>query len=252
MNKIGSILFSIIIFLLSMQIAQAKMLKIAVGLTIPPYVIVEESRGIEYDILKEALAVQGHEMVAYYVPLSRTLHLMKNRRVDGIMSTEQKGLPGCYTDPHITYWNFAISLESKNLKVSSISDLSNLRISSFQNASEYLGEEFNEMARANKRYREIADQSSQNKLLFNGRTDVVVADRYIFEWYRNDPEVQKYADTEQAVTHHQLFEPSHFSAVFKDPDICKDFNKGLAFLHETGRYKEIIKSYNVAEPNLIH
>jgi hypothetical protein len=39
-------------------------LKIAVGLWIPPCVIKEEARGIEYDILKKILASQGYGMEA--------------------------------------------------------------------------------------------------------------------------------------------------------------------------------------------
>jgi len=228
----------------------AKTLKVAVGLSIPPYVIKEESRGIEYDILKEILASQGYEMEAVYVPLGRTLHLIKYGQVDGIMSTGQKGLPGCYTDPHITYWNFAITLKKQGLNINSISDLAGKRVISFQNAKTYLGDAFNRMAVNNPKYVEIADQSIQNKLLFLERTDVVVADRYIFEWFRQDPAVQRLVDTTQEVLHHRLFEPSNFSAVFRSEEVCRAFNIGLKEMRSSGRYDEIISSYNVSDPEL--
>ncbi|NVK19994.1 MAG: transporter substrate-binding domain-containing protein [Methylocystaceae bacterium] len=230
----------------------AKTLKVAVGLSIPPYFIKEENRGIEYDILKEALASQGYKMEPRYVPLGRTLHLMKYGQVDGIMSTGRRDLPGCYTQPHITYWNFAISLKKRALNIKSIEDLNDKRVLSFQNAKHYLGPAFKKMALNNPNYDEIANQSVQNKLLFNGRVDVVVADRFIFEWFRQDPDVKKVANTEQEVVHHNLFEPSEFGAVFKDDEICKAFNIGLQELHDSGRYFEIIASYNVAKPNLVN
>ncbi len=238
------------VFCLLSHPAEAKKLKVAVGLSIPPYVIKEESRGIEFDILKEVLASRGYEMEPVYVPLGRTLHLIKYGQVDGIMSTGQEGLPGCYTDPHITYWNFAITLKSQNLKIKSVEDLQDKRVISFQNAKNYLGDTFKEMALSNKKYVEIADQSIQNKLLFLGRTDVVVADRFIFEWFRQAPDVKRLVDTEQEVVHHRLFEPSNFSAVFKSQEVCEEFNIGLKEMRTSGRYNEIIASYNVSDPEV--
>ncbi|WP_165602628.1 substrate-binding periplasmic protein [Candidatus Terasakiella magnetica] len=227
-------------------------MKIAVGLSIPPYVIKEKAKGIEYDILKEVLNSQGYEMEPVYVPLSRTLHLIKYGQVDGIMSTGQKDLPGCYTNPHITYWNFAITLKSRNLEIHSVADLQDKTVLAFQNASKYLGAQYAQMTKTNPKYKEIADQSVQNKLLFNKRVDVVIADRYIFEWFRTHMPVKSVADTSQEVVHHRLFDPSHFSSVFKDSDVCLAFNKGLEAMKVSGRYGEIIASYGVGDPDWIN
>lgn len=250
-NLLALFITNLIIFFFFTAASQARVLKVAVGLSIPPYVIKEESRGIEYDILQEALSWRGHSMEPVYVSLGRTLEMIKRRKVDGIMSTGQRNLPGCYTDPHITYWNFAITLKKNNYVIKSIDDLYDKRVTAFQNASKYLGVEFLEMSRRNRGYVEIPDQSSQNKLLYNNRTDVVVGDRYIFQWFNNEPDVKKYSDTTQEVTHHQLFAPSHFSAVFLDSEICSDFNIGLHELKTSGRYDEIISSYDLTEPVLI-
>lgn len=182
----------------------AKTLKVAVGSSIPPYVIGGENRGIEFDILKEALALQGYKMQPVYVPLTRTLHLLENGRVDGVMSTGRTGLPGCYTDSHITYWNLAITLKDRNIRLKDIADLQGKRVLSFQNAKDYLGADFRQMADANPYYREIADQSLQIKLLFTRRTDVVVADRYIFEWFRKDPVIALAVNVEQEVEYHKM------------------------------------------------
>ncbi|MEH6402802.1 MAG: transporter substrate-binding domain-containing protein [Sneathiella sp.] len=227
----------------------ASPLKIAVGLWIPPYVIRNESKGIEFDILKEVLASQGYQMQPVYVPLARTLAMFKQDEVDGVMSTGLKNMPGCYTDSHITYWNFAISLTRKNLKIDTIMDLRGKSIVGFQNAKNYLGDAFHKMATENSNYKEFADQRTQIKVLFGGRTDVIVADRYIFEWFRNDKEVENIVDTSQHVTFYRLFEPSHFSAVFKSNKVCKDFNIGLKKMRDSGRYEEIISSYITNRPS---
>ncbi len=246
-GKVRLFLFLILACQIS-SVAFAKTLKVAVGLWIPPYVIKDEARGIEFDILKEVLASQGYEMEPIYVPLARTLVMLKDNDIDGIMSTGLENLPGCYTDSHITYWNFAISLTDRNLEINSISDLRDKSVIGFQNAMNYLGDEFHQMAIKNPYYRELADQSAQNKLLYSRRIDVVIADRYIFEWFSRDPSVLSRVPEVQKVTHHRLFEPSHFSAVFKSDEVCRVFNIGLKELRESGRYQEIIKSYNVGDP----
>ncbi len=237
-------LFGLLILLTSTEVF-ADRLNIAVGLWIPPYVIREEARGIEYDILKETLALAGHEMVPRYVPLARTLAELRSGLVDGIMSTGQPGLPGCYTDSHITYWNYAITLSSRNIKINNIADLKGRSIAAFQNARNYLGEEYRLLTLNNDRYREIGNQSSQNKLLFSNRIEVVIADRYIFQWFSRDPEVTKIIDTEPEVTYHKIFPPSHFQSVFSRQDVCDDFNIALKKLRDSGRYDEIVASYGV-------
>ncbi|MCW9034349.1 MAG: transporter substrate-binding domain-containing protein [Rhodospirillales bacterium] len=247
MSKLYRLLLVILIWALP-SVAFSETLKIAVGLWIPPYVIKDEARGIEFDILKEVLAFKGYEMEPLYFPLARTLVMLNHNDIDGIMSTGLKGLPGCYSDSHITYWNFAISLKSHNLKIDTVADLKNRSIIAFQNAKNYLGEEFKQMAESNPYYKEVADQRIQNKLLFRGRTDVVIADRYIFEWFRKDPSVSSLVPTDQEVTHHPLFEPSHFRAVFKSDKVCQDFNEGLKEMKVSGRYQEIISSYKVGDP----
>lgn len=244
-------IFLLLISVLAWRV-EAKTLKIAVGTSIPPYVIKEENRGIEFDILKEVLASQGYEMQPVYVPLSRTLHLLAYDQVDGIMSTGRAGLPGCYTDSHITYWNFAITLKDRNLRLNAIEDLQDKRVLSFQNARDYLGDAFRQMADQNPQYREIADQSLQNKQLFSGRIDVVVADRYIFEWFRKDPSIALAVNVEQEVEYHKIFSPGNFKAVFKDDVVCEAFNQGLKLLKEKGRYDEIIRSYGVINPAFVN
>jgi polar amino acid transport system substrate-binding protein len=89
-----------------------------------------------------------------------------------------------------------------------------------------LGKEFAESAENNNEYRELADQRVQNKLLFIGRIDAVIADRYKFQWNASDPSVTGNVAIDQEVTHHRLFDPSYFRAVFKDPKVCIAFNIG--------------------------
>ncbi len=224
--------------------ASAEELKIAVGSSIPPYIIQSENRGIEYDILKETLELAGYRMKARYVPLARTLAEFRSGRMDGIMSTGLDDLPGCYTNSHITYRNYAITLKSNNLKIKSIDGLKGKRVIAFQNASNYLGPNFKDLTKDNGLYREIGDQNTQSKMLFTKRADVIIADKYIFQWFSRN--FAKNNGTENpVVTYHELFPPSHFRSVFAKQEICDKFNIALKTIKESGRYNEIVRSYGV-------
>lgn len=223
----------------------AKPLKIAFGLTIPPYVIKEEGRGLEFEIIKEALAHEGYDIDPVYVPLARTIYMLKKHKVDGIMSTGFKDIGLCHTEPYITYWNFAITLKSQDHQITSVSDLAGLNVLAFQNARNYLGEAFRAMASNNPEYSEIANQSSQNKMLLTKRTDVVIADRYIFDWYHQKNAAMAGEGPPQEVVYHNIFPPSHFGASFIDENMCEVFNRGVAKLRKSGRYDEIIRSYGM-------
>lgn len=221
----------------------AKPLTIAVGLWMPPYVIKETSRGIELDIIREVLASQGYEVEPVYFPLARTALMYRQGLIDGLITNGFKDMPGCMTQSHITYHNVAISLTKRHFKIGSIDDLKDKSIYAFQNARNFLGEDFQKIAEANPRYREIADQRTQNKLLYRERVDVVIADQYIFRWFSKDPEVSKYSPDGQGITYHQIFKPTYYSSVFRSQEICGAFNRGLKQLKETGRYQAIIASY---------
>lgn len=208
----------ILVILLSLAnvTASGDDLVIAVGLWIPPYVIKDENRGIELEILREVLHLAGHNMTTHYVPLGRTLTEFGNPDIDGIMSTGIKNLAGCYTDSHITYWNYAITRADRNIDLKTIDDLSSWSILAFQNASKYLGKDFENMARNSKRYTETADQRTQNRMLFLDRVDVIIGDRFIFQWFSRDNEVLKYTGVVPNVSYHEIFPPSHFQSVFKE------------------------------------
>ncbi|KLN61302.1 hypothetical protein WH96_06525 [Kiloniella spongiae] len=234
----------IIMCALCVSKASAKELKIAVGSSIPPYIIQSENRGIEYDILKETLELAGYRMKARYVPLARKLAEFRAGRMDGIMSTGLENLPGCYTNSHITYRNYAITLKSNGLEINSIGDLKDKRVIAFQNASNYLGQNFKELAKNNGLYREIGDQNTQSKMLFTRRADVIIADKYIFQWFsRNLANTNGIENPE--VTYHELFPPSHFRSVFAKQEVCDKFNVALKKIKKSGRYDEIVRSYGV-------
>jgi len=223
---------------------EAREVSVAIGFSIPPYVIAEERRGIEYDIVKESLASEGFEMVPHFVPLGRVIKEIDAGQAEAAMTQRlETGIKAHFSDVYITYHNFAITLASRNIAVESMADLGDKSVLAFQNASLYLGPEFKAAAAADPHYREEARQMAQPLLLYLGRVDVVIADRNIFSWFAQQPEVQAKTDTRQAIRFHPLFPPTDYRMAFRDADLRDHFNRGLATLHRTGAYDRIVRRY---------
>ncbi len=216
-------------------------LKLALSLSIPPYVISKNNSGIELDILKEAFALSNITVKPLYVPLARLIKQLEFSPVDGSATVlESLGLKNVYfSDTYITYKNIAVSLKKNHLKINSIADLNNKDIVTFQNAKMYLGKDFSQVVSGNINYYEFYDQEKQVKMLFKNRAEVIVLDRYIFYYYKKNSQ-EKY---EEEVVIHDIFPVSKYKIAFKDSKIRDKFNKGLKEIKSNGRYDAIINKY---------
>lgn len=240
-KKICYILLTCLVLCLS-QVVQAKEIKLAVGFSVAPYIIQESDSGIELDIIREALAYKGHSMKTMYLPFIEIDRAIVDKGADAIATVEEKiGIDGYFSDNVITYRNYAISLASKNLEINNISDLKDMNVTSFQLSTKYLGSEFAEMAKANPRYREKEEHTLRIKLLFDGRTDVAIIDKNIFQYYSKV--VADKTDITQAVKYHDIFPENKYKVVFQDKALRDDFNAGLKHLRESGGYQKIFDNY---------
>lgn len=224
----------------------AKELTLATSLSIPPYIIKETESGIQLEIVREALKLKGHTLKKMsYVSNNRVLRMLQLKQVDGVINIPPNVPNAFYSDMIIEYENVAISLEEKGFQIKSIADLSDKRITGFQNASKFLGAEFGAMAKANRRYSEVVNQFAQVDQLFRKRTDVVIGDKRIFLYFR-----EQYRNTANTVGDASLpivtFDVLPFSprkAAFHDEALRDDFNEGLQALRESGRYQGLIDSF---------
>lgn len=228
-------------------LAQARELKLAIGLSLPPYNIPEIKSGMEFDIVKEALSLKGYKATPRYVPFGKRVQEMINGSVDGVLTvTPESGLDGFYSAVHMVYRNVAVSLQKNHFAILKIEDLKDRSIAAFQEATVYLGKQYATMAKDNPGYQEVANQEAQVSLLYSGQVDVIVLDGYIFRFFRHHYDYQmrdKNIDTTQPVTIHNIFPPSPFSVVFSDKKVRDDFDEGLAELRKSGRYEKIIVKY---------
>ena len=221
-------------------LSYAKEVNLAIGLALPPYVLVESRTGIELDIVREALALVGHELKPKFVPLSRLVKMAN--KYDGAMTlTKAYSKDLFFSKSHITYQNIIISLKSKNITVSKISDLQHVSCIAFQNAHIYLGDEYNQAVSNNKNSFIVeSNQKSQVKTFYKGRVDTIAIDINIFTYYKNTL-AEKYK--EKKIVYHELFPPNHYLVGFKNSNIRDDFNRGLQQLKDSGRYSKIKKEY---------
>lgn len=217
----------------------------AVGRSLPPYVIVDDWRGLEYDVVHEALALEGHTLKPKFMAFARVAKELEAGLADAAMTMRpDTGTKAYYSDSHVTYRNTVITLAKNNLTITKVEDLAGKSVIAFQNAGRYLGPGFKAMAEANPRYREEARQMVQPTLLYLGRVDAVVADRFIFGWFAHDPEVQSKTDTSQALRFHPIFPPTDYYVAFRDAALRDSFNRGLKKLRDTGGYGRIVERYS--------
>ena len=237
----------LVLLLLSATCLSAEELKIGVNFSIPPYVLTESNSGLELEILQEALRVKGHTISIEYLPLARTFLEFEQGEVDCIMNVQQGALSiGFYSDVAITFQNVAISLAKQHLSIQQISDLLEKDVVAFQKASTLLDAEFGRLMEGNAQYREVADQIVQLVLLFKERTDVIVMDLNIFNYFRKQAQtLQRLTDAElnEPVTVHQIFPPTAYRFAFRTERQRDDFNAGLAAIQANGVYAQLFKKY---------
>ncbi len=111
-----------------------------------------------------------------------------------------------YSKAILSFNNVVISLVSNNFQIASLSDLQNLSITAFQNATNFLGEKFKELALDNLYYKEITNQQQQLTLLLKGRTDVIIMEERIFLYHLKNLKLSN--AVKQQFKIHAIFKPS--------------------------------------------
>ncbi len=235
-----------IFFLIFSSQVFTKDIKVAFGEKLPPFIIPETNSGIEIDIMKEALAYNGHKLIPVYLPMGRISMAFKNKEVDAVMMDVGEKLDvfgGIYGHPPVLYNNFFITLKSKKIKIEKPSDLKGLRINAFVGALKRYPFWLNDVSKTNL-YVEKNDQSVQPMILNMDRVDVVLSDINIFKYYtfksKSNP---RYKDSEVVFHSFTDANPAHYQPVFGDKMVRDDYNLGLKELFKKGREKEIYNRY---------
>lgn len=208
----------------------------------PPYMIQATDSGLDIDIPREALKRMGYDLSVRYASLARAQMEVQSRRIDLMAPLAVSGVDGVFmSEPYIYYRAAAFSLKKNHLTINNVRDLQQYRVMTFQGAKGYFGEEFVEAVRKAPLYSEIYKLSLLPRLLFAGRTDVVVLDYYIFKHFSHLLEEQNRLPE---LFVHDIFPRVPASVAFHNKALRDEFNRGLAAIKRDGTYDQILQKYN--------
>ena len=213
---------------------------------VPPYVIQQHDgrlAGLEYELVMAAAEAGSLQLRPEIAPFGRLTEDFRRGSSQGFVPANiEMALPGCLTETLLVYRNTAFTLRDRRLPIAQISDLAHYDVLAFQNAHQVLGPGMDAVRQGNPRYQEVANQMLQLRALFSGRTDVVIADRRIFRYLMRSPDGG--VDTSQAVTEHNLFQPTSYAVAFRDAAHCQAFNTGLARIKRDGAFDAIMQRWD--------
>jgi len=214
----------------------------------PPYVIGKEVRGLEIDIVREALALEGLTLKVDFFDRRYLRQAIKFDRTDAAAGLKVADDDLYYSDAYIGFQNTIISRADDNIKLNSIADLKGHRFAAWRGANQVLGNEFNEASGngTSPAYLEYDNQLIQNKMFWSHRIDLLVIDQFVFNWYQQRLS-DSFITTDQITIHPLLPNKMLYHIGFKTKKIQKLFNSGLSKLKQFGRYDEIRAEYLKAE-----
>lgn len=235
----------VFLFFLS-AVSFSKEVLIAMALSKPPYIFEEDASGLECDIIRESFRAAGVGFKPLFVPMNRAENFYKTGKVDAVINKLENSLDGFPSDSYIDYHNVAATLKSRNLKIQTLDDLTDLRIGAFQTAKNVLGETFKDIATKNYKYAEIAKQKLQVEQLLRKRVDVIIGDTLVFKYYQKT--LKEESNLTEEIEIHKLFPKTSYRIIFKNSKIRDDFNKGLKIIKKNKLYSNIINHYTAIKP----
>ena len=212
------------------------------GLEKPPFIIEENGKGLQLDLIREAFLIENIKVNFVHMPLGRNMTGFRRINADGIITLPPEYVhPALFmSKPYIDYQNVAISLVERQFDIKTIADLSGKSIIAFQNAKKFLGDEYESSVAYSMDYRELAEQLKQIELLFLRRTEVIILDINIFKHFIKYNNGDVYT---KPFTVHYIFKERPYSVGFKSEEIRNKFDTGIQMMKENGSYQLIIDNY---------
>ncbi|MEZ9142627.1 MULTISPECIES: substrate-binding periplasmic protein [unclassified Shewanella] len=242
-SKLMPFSFSIcLIFLLIEKPVSAshdKVVNFTTSSSIKPFFFVDEQRGLQYELLQAALATSHVKLgQVTFASNLRALRLVKTKKIDCIINSPANSEGLFLTQSLIDYQNSVFYLSKNQLAIDSVQDLKNVSLVGFQNASQYLGQEFLEIAKTHSNYIEVANQKNQVLMLFRERIQAIILEERIFDYYRSQIDSQIKSPVE--VTKVKLFGQAPRYIACHDPETAILVNEAISQLKQTNLYQDIL------------
>lgn len=230
-----------------LPLSAATVVQIGCSLSIPPYVIPNNDRGIMLDLLRRSLANADLTLQLEYNSNHSNADGFNQGRLDGLCVTNQQATPSAFfaSLPLVSFQNVAISLEERSLPLSTISDLRHYRVQGFSLARQMLPAEFSTAVSAAPLYLEQGDQIEQVRALFAGEADVIVMEKTVFRYFlsqlrRQNPTA---AAASKPYRYAELFPHTDYYPAFRTATLRDQFDQGFQQLRASGEEQRIIQSY---------
>jgi len=207
-----------------------------------------EIRGAERDIVDAVLRRAGYRVTIQTMPKRRLMAEFAGSNVDFTTGLQPSDLPDyCHTAIYMSYHNVAITLRSRHIVLDDVTQLLRYKVAIRQ----YLYEDL-DIGRPGSNmpvvmpdnFVEFHAQDQQVRFFYAGRSDVIVLDHSIFQWYAKRLGLLTGSNEELDV--HDIFPERHgVRAAFRNGKMCALFNRNLAAIVADGTYRSIWKSYGI-------
>ncbi|UJF22862.1 amino acid ABC transporter [Shewanella sp. OMA3-2] len=207
--------------------------------SIEPYFFIEKKGGLQYNLLISALQMNHLELGSItYATNLRALRLVKTKEVDCIINAPSTDDGLFLTQSLIEYQNSLFYLTKNKLKIDTVNDLKKYSLIAFQNASQYLGDEFIAASTQHQDYTEIASQKSQVLMLFSEHTQMIILEQRIFDHYRH--KLQHRIKDPFEVTQMILFNQSPRYIACHDQQTAILVDEAISQLKQSNLYQQIL------------
>lgn len=205
--------------------------------------------GIEVDIIRAALKSCGHTIKPVIAPKARLAIILKDGKAD--VSATIQGVDGdglFFSDPYISFRNFAISKKIRGVELSHLSDVDKYSFIIWQGGWKNLGPLFefyyhpDNAGKFPSNYHEVYSQLNQSKMFWAGRADLIIVDKAIFEHLRK--QLRNEFDTAEPVVFHDILKSqTSYPAAFRSKELRDQFNLALKKMQSDGSYQAILDAY---------
>ncbi|WP_420549056.1 substrate-binding periplasmic protein [Curvivirga sp.] len=207
-----------------------------------PYSIPDEQRGVHSDVVKEVLALSGHDVKVTFVPFIKVEPAIHTKQYDIYVPVFVPNLPSnMYVSLKAEFFqNGAVTLINQP-PIKSYQAFKDKRLIAFRGAKMFLGQEYATAVEYAAEYRETDMFLNQLMALEKGNADISIGDINLAAYAA----VQYPFLAPNDLRMNPIFEPIPYHFVFKDEAIRDQFDIGFQKLKENGRYQEIMNSYIV-------
>lgn len=235
---------------MTLNFAEARVLKVAIGEIKPPYIYMVggELRGIEIDIVREALLQAGYSVIFFPLPSKRLEIAMNKMDFDIAVGVLEHNPDLLYSTDYLQLKYYAVAKNAKDVRLLSVSDLKNYSVGAWPYAWKHFGDEYKQLYTPKKdgtfvlKYSEPLTAEAQSKMFWLNRFDVSITNKVTFNYFRRT--LAGSFDTNAPVTYYDIIPNEiNLSVAFRDPKIKMDFENGLGQLKRNKRFLRIFDSY---------